>query len=456
MEPRSKIERRCWELSKRLPQPTEEQYIWAKRVFGQNAYFYKKKDISGTFRCTECGNEWDGFGSNTVVCPKCGETLNVTACRKKKLNKYGYYVVVSEIDEFIVFRYYWFDHNCLLDGSVSTVNEEVMQLWYNDKDKEVVIAKDKGSFGWYRRNVFNMFTNMTIKRPKPSYSGDIRWLDYKHLYTAKIPQMFNYVDWSELDREDVDVVRMMRYFRRYPIVETLIKAGCYKVAIGMISKGCFESKNVNVYINAARLGVKNKYFNENINIRTWIDMIDNIIELGKDWHNPVIVLPENLEKTHTMYSMKIQRMKAEAERKRDLKKNMQMNALYTKMRECFFGLEFVDGDIHIRVLRSVDDFFIEGGEMRHCVYANRYYDMERNKNSLILSARKGNDWDKPEKFLETIEVNLMTFEIIQSRGHCNQSTEFHDRILKLVNAQMSEIKNICRKSINNNVASVVA
>mgnify|MGYP002914621775 FL=1 len=71
----------------------------------------------------------------------------------------------------------------------------------------------------------------------------------------------------------------------------------------------------------------------------------------------------------------------------------------------------------------------EGRLMHHCVggYHNR-------KNSLILSARIDG------RRIETVEVSLKTFEVVQCRGVCNENTEYHDRIIALVNSNMSLIR----------------
>ena len=45
-----------------------------------------------------------------------------------------------------------------------------------------------------------------------------------------------------------------------------------------------------------------------------------------------------------------------------------------------------------------------------------------------------------EKHVETIEVNLKSFQIVQSRAVCNGTSEYHDRIIRLVEKNMSLIK----------------
>ena len=64
--------------------------------------------------------------------------------------------------------------------------------------------------------------------------------------------------------------------------------------------------------------------------------------------------------------------------------------------------------------------------MHHCVYTNGYY---KKPDSLILSAR-----DRiTDHRIETIEVNLKTLSVEQSRGVCNENTIHHGRIIELVN-----------------------
>lgn len=56
-------------------------------------------------------------------------------------------------------------------------------------------------------------------------------------------------------------------------------------------------------------------------------------------------------------------------------------------------------------------------------------------NSLILSAK-----DKNGKRIETIEIDLKTFKVVQSRGVCNKNTDKHDEIVKLVRDNINLIK----------------
>jgi len=99
---------------------------------------------------------------------------------------------------------------------------------------------------------------------------------------------------------------------------------------------------------------------------------------------------------------------------------------FYKQKSRFFGIVINDSDIEITVLNSIEAYRTEGAAMHHCMFRLEYY---ARTDSLILSAhdRKGNR-------IETVEFDLTQGKVIQSRGLCNANTEYHDRIINLVNS----------------------
>ena len=93
-----------------------------------------------------------------------------------------------------------------------------------------------------------------------------------------------------------------------------------------------------------------------------------------------------------------------------------------------------DGEINISVIPTPMAMIEEGKAMHHCVggYVDQW-------NSLILSARIDG------KRIETIEVNLTTFKVEQSRGLQNKFTDYHNRIVELMETNMGEIKKRYKK-----------
>ncbi len=144
--------------------------------------------------------------------------------------------------------------------------------------------------------------------------------------------------------------------------------------------------------------------------------------------------PKNLNKAHDNYVAKRNKEIAEEEKKRQLEKLLKQKKFeeeFIKLKSKFFDLNLSDGKVTIVVLKSLEDFKQEGDAMKHCVFTNEYI---KKKDSLILSARIG------DKRIETIELNLKTLQVVQSRGICNQNTEYHDRIISLVNKNINLIR----------------
>lgn len=79
----------------------------------------------------------------------------------------------------------------------------------------------------------------------------------------------------------------------------------------------------------------------------------------------------------------------------------------------------------VSVLDSLEAYQAEGEKMKHCVFKCEYY---AKTDSVILSAH-----DRQGNRIETVEFSLSQGKVIQSRGVCNSNTEYHDRIVKLVN-----------------------
>ena len=119
---------------------------------------------------------------------------------------------------------------------------------------------------------------------------------------------------------------------------------------------------------------------------------------------------------------------------RKIKEAKKWEENYRNSKGKFFGICFGNENVVITVIKSVAEMAEEGMAMHHCVYSMGYY---KRKDSLILSARD-NDGNR----IETIEVNLKTFQIVQSRGACNQNTDRHDEIIGLVKKNINLIKQV--------------
>ena len=143
----------------------------------------------------------------------------------------------------------------------------------------------------------------------------------------------------------------------------------------------------------------------------------------------------NTKALEQIKSWKKRRMmeKREAEKKR--KEALYWEEQYQQAKKKFLGILIHEGRIVIKPIQSVKEMQEEGDEMHHCVATNEYY---KKDDSLILSAK-----NVEGERLETIEVNLKKFEVVQCFGPCNSRTEHHDEILKLMSKNMDVIKKAC-------------
>lgn len=151
-----------------------------------------------------------------------------------------------------------------------------------------------------------------------------------------------------------------------------------------------------------------------------------------DFRNKKYACPKDIVKAHDTLSEKkhyIEKKKEAAEQEEK----------YYKEHFHLFGICISGNDLMIRPLASVAEFVSEGEDMHHCVFSNSYYN---KKDTLILTAK-----DSEGHRIETIEVDLEKFKIIQSRGKFNQTTPRHEEIVSLINKNMRLIadthKSVC-------------
>ena len=205
--------------------------------------------------------------------------------------------------------------------------------------------------------------------------------------------------------------------------ETLLKTGQTE----MFRYAIVSNVNLHEYWNSIKICIRNGYHIADASM--WCDLVRLLRHFGKDTHCPQYVCPTDLKKAHDRLVRKReeQRERERAEQRREQLIKDEKN--YLKSKGKFFGLVFTDNLILVKVIESVAEMQLEGKLMHHCV--GSYHD---KTNSLILSATIDG------KRIETVEVSLDTFQVVQSRGVCNKATQYHDRIVDLVNRNMKMIQ----------------
>ena len=163
----------------------------------------------------------------------------------------------------------------------------------------------------------------------------------------------------------------------------------------------------------------------------WFDYLSLLSYFHLDTHNAHYVCPADLKAEHDKLLRRKERVEAKLELQKRLEETRKWEKSYRESKERFFGICFGNEEIVITVIQSVAEMLEEGKAMHHCVYSMGYH---KKPYSLILSAK-----DMNGNRIETIEIDLKTFKIIQSRGVNNSNTDKHEDILQLVRENMNLI-----------------
>ena len=431
MKPVTKLEREVVELSSKLAPPSPSDLQYFTEAGTRHVALYTGKRV----KCTDCGHEWrqDGL-KKQVRCPHCGRMLIIENTRSRKKYETVYCLVLQSCQGWQVCRYFQLHWICPVKGGRQLSMAEVVQNWISSDGKVYVIAR-KRTMGMYIDS-WSMGEPMSLKRNVDnSYSSNAYHPGYWGVIVKSVtPKLRRNGFKNRL--YGMSPYYLFPLLLTNPFAETLYKAG-YGYLLRQLDYGGKMSNND--YISAAKIVLRNRYMVKKNDWGLWTDMVRNLIELGKDVHNPHYVCPKNLIQAHDRAQRQVMRMRererarAEAER---IRKDKRLAKTYVSRMKKYFGMVITDGKIVVCALKNLSEFEAEGKAMHHCVFTNRYYAKE---NSLIMSAKVGG------KRQETVEIDLRDFRIVQSRGVNNQSSKYHDKIVSLVEQNMAMIRAISLK-----------
>ena len=438
-KPKRKMTRRQAEvmaLRVKLPELTEAQRQWMmSKPWQENphGYYWRR----GKVWCMECGGvSYHGYFTmaDTVVgykCPHCGRMINITPYNttwRGHVEEVKDCTVITSVKGYTVLRTFQVRRVNILNYPTSTSVHEVYQNWVGDDGKETIIGRQ------YSRSLWNMRWHYGSEwSPKHhtdnvyTYSPDVFSTKGNFFYPrCHVSAILKRNGWkSALLGLYLDNVEAMRMLLTMPDAEMLVKTGQLSLFEHFVKRGVEDYKG---YLHAVRICNRNGYIIPDGSV--WVDYIDLLQHFGKDTHNAFYVCPDDLSRAHD----RLLRRKREEETMEKRKKASKYNRQYEKTHGRFFGICFSGNGISVHVISSVSEMCDEGTVLHHCVYDNGYY---KRKDSLILSAR-----DKNNIRLETVEVSTKTWNIVQSRGLCNNPSKRHDDIIKLVTKNMYKLKKV--------------
>lgn len=427
MKARTKLQLDVIQRSRELRNLDNFMREWVKTDYVTYTGFATKKRVV----CMQCGESFSTelVSRKRAVCPHCTTKLKIEASRKTTEKEAFYTAYAQAYCEYQVVRY--FIHYCYFRaGNQAKIGSwEIMQLWVKEDGKcEIVgldhrltnycdawtgdweIRKEQRYYGYYNGSKYDIWPDKYHPESK-----------FKEIYTK-------YGINANLD--GLTFLNAIREIPRNPRLETLLKCKQYHLL------NLFRSRTItNDYWSAIKICIRNRYKVKDA--RLWVDYVDLLRYFSKDIHNAKYVCPANLKKEHDRFVKKkrdIQR-KRDAERKRQQAQNWE--AQFKALKGHLIGIAFVEDNLTIKTLDSVQEYLEEGDALHHCIFTNEYF---LKKESICLSARmKGEP-------VETIELSLKDMRIVQCHGNHNQPSKHHDKIIEAVNKNADIFRKLKRST----------
>lgn len=411
MKPRNKFEKAVLEQSKHLCPITKTQSKWAFReCIDHFAYRLPK----GRTTCMDCGYSWVmDKQRETCTCPHCRAKLQVKETFQRKLQQKHYFTTLTACGEYQVLRMFLLVAEMEKGCKAEYYALEIGQYWWNAQGRKALVAIQR-ILGHYV-DTFSYCAPMAIRNDNEAY----RYVAYSQIYPKfKVSDTIRRNGFKN-DFHNIPPTTLIPALLSDSRAETLIKSGRTDHLRYFLGK----RRAFDEYWQSYKIAVRNGY--DITDISLWCDYVDMLSSLGKDIHSPKFLCPTNLKAEHDRRQEELNRQREREEITKKQQKAMEDEKRFKELKSKFFGIHFTDGTIQVHVLESVREHLEEGATMHHCVFSNEYYLKE---DSLILSATIEG------KRIETIEVSLKSFEVVQSRGVCNKNTEYHEQIVNLVNA----------------------
>lgn len=435
MKPRTKIEHAMLALAEKLPPITEKQKQYAfDHCFNPRAIVKPRKH---EVRCLCCGQTGvydkvfiDSFlRNNQYDCPCCGRSVKAEKnSPDTKFRESKFFTVLTTFRGHQVARTWEVHRGNYANDKFARYNAfEIFQIWITPDGKEVITGRRLHRS--FNLTTWDFISPRDIRKHNAGGSGyylfdDTYDIAGNFLYPdVRVTPLLKRNGWNRAllrYQNAVAVTDIMRLLLKSNTAEMLVKTGQEDLLLYMARSG----KSPANFIHSIRIANRHGYIVKDAQM--WIDMLEMAAALDKDTHNPKVVCPEDLRAAHDALLAPMRRLTEKRERELALKKAQDYEKRYQKEKAPYFDICISDDKVNISVIRSVAEMAEEGKKMHHCVFANGYY---KRDDSLILSAK-----DHEGNRLETVELSLKTFKVVQSRARFNGMSELHNEIVSLVNS----------------------
>lgn len=427
MKPRTQFQKMVCQSDKGTAPIAKRVVKWAADELTDHFVYRYPDTLRHT--CMECGHQWAISDTEKkykhLTCPHCGRKLEVKETRNRTLSQSAYFTTLATRKGLQVLRVALVKTEHRKGEPSKTACREICRYYINGKGQCEVIGL-KRTMGPYL-DCFSYYEGMALRHDNDTYS---------HLATFPLYPKMDII--PELERNGftgdlygLAPLTMFKAILRDSRCETLLKSG----HIDHFHHFVTHSADLEVCWHSYKIALRYRYHIDDIGL--WCDTIRMLRNTGRDIHNAHYVCPTDLKAFHDKLVRKMEEEAARERRAEEMALAAKREDEFKAMKGKFFGLLFTDGLIDVRVLESVEEHRQEGNHMHHCVFGADYY---LNEDSLIFSATIGG------KRVETVEFDLKQQRVVQSRGKCNENTEYHDRIVSLVNSNADSIRKRMRKS----------
>jgi ribosomal protein L37E len=403
-------------------------------------------------QCLNCGHKWVDIHATTthkMQCSECGEWLEMNNSRKTRYPEITEYrSITTTFNGLQVIRCYQVERNYFpgrrQDGVEirSGLNRiryfECGQIWMDEFGNQVAARRDKKPYYWWCYRVFKDYSPITVRARKDDsmINSNLEFIN------VAVTDVLPIIKRNGFDGHfcDLNPNEVFENLLKNPTMEMLMKFKEYKMFKYLVRHKTYYNEKERQETNRL-LKIATRHHGDLSKPDIWLDMIRMMKKLGMDIFNPMNCAPQDVLAKHDALSAPFARYlekerQAEAERQAKEKAMKEKEAIekFNERIKKYLDLDIHDDEgLHITALPTVESFYKEGAAMHHCVGAMEYF---KKENSLILSARVNG------KRAETIELSLKTYEIIQSRGKCNQDSQYHQRILDLMKKNMKQIQKL--------------
>lgn len=419
MIPKTKRQKEVFSLSQALPALTEEQIARTKAgCFDKVGYVYNNR-----IYCSECGKSIKYRKGTHIVCTHCGSHIRTTNTGYNPRIFESHCTLPIVCGEYQVMRNFIFRKFLYARKPIKYEHFEYSQNWISADGSETIVALPRCCFGYS----WSAGGDMEV-RGKQTYA-------YYNPYKCNGYIISQGNISSKLRKRGLTLPLMRKRLTAhsslakaillYPDIEKVIKAGQTELTEYVIRNRLYEFR----WLYAVNISNRHGYTIKDPSL--WIDLLQLLEYHHLDTHNPHYICPTDLKEVHDILMRRKDRKENERKSQELIIKISKAEREYAVSKSIYMDIHISNGSIEVKPLKSVAEFQEEGKAMHHCVFSNEYY---LKPDSLILSARK--DGIR----LETIEINLSSFTIVQSRGINNSQTAYHQQIIQLINNNINLIK----------------